>query len=225
MAPLATVRETDEKFEALYVLAVSTGMRQGKLLGLKWDDVDLDAGTLQVRRTLSTATGGGFRFGPPKTAKSRRSIRLPSIALAALKRHRKTQLEERTKLAGLFVDRGMVFTSQTGTPVMRQDLITRSFKPLLRKARLPDIRFHDLRYTCATLLLVKGVHIKLMQEALRRGSLRVGGLPSAIRWSRLPPNGRTGVALECNTTTSRTHERVRVSASDPPEKVQAMEGL
>lgn len=130
---LATVSEAGERFEALYVLAVSTGMRQGELLGLKWEDVDFDAGTLQVRRTLSTATGGGFRFGAPKTAKSRRSIRLPGMALSALRRHRKAQLEERMKLAGLFVDHGMVFTSRAGTPVMRQDLITRSFKPLLKR--------------------------------------------------------------------------------------------
>lgn len=77
------------------------------------------------------------------------------------------------KLAGLFVDHGMVFTSRTGTPVMRQDLITRSFKPLLKKAGLPDIRFHDLRHTCATLLLVKGVHAKLVQELLGHSTISI----------------------------------------------------
>jgi len=88
------------------------------------------------------------------------------MALPTLRRHRKAQLEERMKLAGLFVDHGMVFTSRAGTPMMRQDLVTRSFKPLLKKAGLPDIRFHDLRHTCTTLLLVKGVHAKLVQELL-----------------------------------------------------------
>ncbi len=95
------------------------------------------------------------------------------MALSALRRHRKAQLEERIKLARLFVDHGMVFTSRTGTPVMRQDLITRSFKPLLEKAGLPNIRFHDLRHTCATLLLVKGVHAKLVQELLGHSTISI----------------------------------------------------
>jgi integrase len=122
-----------ERLEALYVLATTTGMRQGELLGLKWKDVNVEAGILQVRRTLSTATGGGFRFSAPKIAKSRRSIKLPNIALSSLKKHRKAQLEERMRLGELFVDHGLVFTSRVGTPISRQDLITRSFKPLLQR--------------------------------------------------------------------------------------------
>lgn len=73
-----------ERLEAPYGLAVTTGMRQGEILGLKWEDVDLEAGTLQVRRTLSTAMGGGVRFGPPKTARSRRSIRVPKWSVTEL---------------------------------------------------------------------------------------------------------------------------------------------
>jgi integrase len=155
------------------VLAITTGMRQGELLALKWEDVDLEAGVLQVRRTLSTATGGGFRFGAPKTAKSRRSIKLPNTALSSLRKHRKAQLEERMRLGELFVDQGLVFTSRVGTPISRQDLITRSFKPLLKWAGLPDIRFHDLRHTCATLLLSKGVHAKFVQELLGHATISI----------------------------------------------------
>jgi integrase len=162
-----------DRLEAVYALAVGTGMRQGELLGLKWEDVDLEGGTVQVRRTLSTATGGGFRFGPPKTAKSRRSVKLPGAALSALKKHRQAQLEERMRLAGLFVDHGLVFASRVGTPVSRQDLVTRSFKPLLKRAGLPDVRFHDLRHTCATLLLGRGVHAKLVQELLGHSNISV----------------------------------------------------
>jgi integrase len=162
-----------ERLEALYALAVTTGMRQGEILGLKWEDLDLEAGTLQVRRTLSTALGGGVRFGPPKTARSRRSIRVPKLALTALRRHRKTQLEERMKLSGLWEDHDLVFTTGVGTPLSRADLITRSFKPLLRRANLPDIRFHDLRHTCATLLLSRGVHAKLVQELLGHSTIAV----------------------------------------------------
>ncbi len=162
-----------DRFEAIYLLAVSTGMRQGELLGLKWEDVDLERGTLQVRRTLSTANGKGFTFGVPKTAKSRRSIKLPAVALSSLKHHRKAQLEERVALSGLYSDQGLVFPSRTGTPVYRQDLITRSFKPLLQRAGLPDIRFHDLRHTCATLLLLKGVHAKYVQELLGHATISI----------------------------------------------------
>ena len=134
------------KFAFLLVtmLAVTTGMRQGELLGLKWEDLDFEAGTLQVRRTLSTQAGRGFSFSPPKTAKGRRSIKLPEVAKRSLKKHRKAQLEERMKLAGLWEDNGLVFATRLGTPVGRQELVMRSFKPLLIKAGLPDIRFHDL---------------------------------------------------------------------------------
>ncbi|QYJ15625.1 Tn916 family transposase [Rubrobacter xylanophilus DSM 9941] len=160
-----------DRLEALYTLALTTGMRQGELLGLKWEDIDLEGGILQVRRTLSTATGGGFGFNPPKTAKSRRSIRLPELALSSLRRHRRSQLEERMKLAGLWQDHDLVFTTGVGTPMSRADLITRSFKPLLRRAGLPDIRFHDLRHTCATLLLSRGAHAKLVQELLGHSTI------------------------------------------------------
>ncbi len=162
-----------EKLEALYVLALTTGMRQGELLGLKWEDVEMESGTLHVRRTLSTAMGEGFSFNPPKTSKSRRSIKIPQLALQSLRRHRTAQLEERMKVAGLWKDHDLVFTTGVGTPVSRADLITRSFKPLLRKADLPNVRFHDLRHTCATVLLGKGVHVKLVQELLGHSTIAV----------------------------------------------------
>ena len=73
----------------------------------------------------------------------------------------------------LFADQGLVFTSRVGTPISRQDLITRSFKPLLKQAGLPDIRFHDLRHTCATLLLGKGVHAKFVQELLGHATISI----------------------------------------------------
>jgi integrase len=162
-----------DRLESLYVLAVSTGMRQGELLGLKWEDVDLETGTVQVRRTLSTQTGKGVAFSPPKTAKGRRSIKLPEVAKKSLRKHLDAQREERTSLAGLWEDSGLVFTTRVGTPLGRQELVTRSFKPLLRKVGLPDIRFHDLRHTCATLLLSKGVHAKFVQELLGHANISI----------------------------------------------------
>jgi len=94
-------------------------MRQGELLDLKWEDIGMEAGTLHVQRTLSTAMGEGFSFNAPKTAKSRRNIRIPKLALHSLRRHRTAQLEERMKIAGPWSDHGLVFTIGVGTPISR----------------------------------------------------------------------------------------------------------
>ncbi len=152
-----------DRLEALYVVAVTTGMRRGELQGLKWDDLDLEAGTLQVRRTLSEPKGGWI-FEAPKSGKGR-SIRLTRRAISALREHRKRQLEERMQRAGLWSDHGLVFPSAIGTPISGGNL-SRSFKALLKRAGLPAVRFHDLRHTCATLLLKQGVNPKYVQELL-----------------------------------------------------------
>src|ERR687897_212096 len=93
---------SEDPLEALYVLAVTAGLRQGELLGLKWEDIALDRGLLQVRRTLSSTKGGEPVFSDPKTARGRRSVKLTARAVEALKRHRKLQLEEREEVAGLW---------------------------------------------------------------------------------------------------------------------------
>ena len=157
-----------DRMEALYVLAITAGLRQGELLGLEWEDVDLEGGTLQVKRTLSNGI-----FTAPKTAKSRRSVKLTTRALEILKHHRQCQLEERDRMANLWVDHGLVFATEVGTPMNRHNLNARSFKPLLKRAGLPDRRFHDLRHTCATLLLSKGVHSKFVQELLGHATIAV----------------------------------------------------
>jgi integrase len=133
----------------------------------------MEIGILQVRRTLSTATGRGFSFNAPKTGKGRRSIKLPESALSSLRKHREAQERENAKIRGLWQDHDLVFTTHIGTPISRQDLIARSFKPLLQREGLPDIRFHDLRQTCATLLLGRGVHTKLDQELLGHATISV----------------------------------------------------
>jgi integrase len=168
---LKTVR--GDRLEALYVLAIAAGLRQGELLGLRWEDLDLERGTLQVRRTLTGAKNGNPTFGNPKTAKGKRSAKLTEKALDALKRHRDIQLEEMRRLAGLWQEHGLVFTTQMGTPINRHNLVTRSFKPFLDGAGLPKIRFHDLRHTCATLMLCGGIHPKVVQELLGHASVTV----------------------------------------------------
>ena len=163
-----------DRLEALYVLAVTTGMRRGELLGLKWADIDLKGGAVSIRRTLSrTHNGKRIVLGEPKTRKSRRTIRLTSRALIALKAHRKRQLEEMMKLAGLRQDQGLVFTTEAGSLINPSNLRQRSFAPLLERAGLPHIRFHDLRHTCATLLLSQNTHPKFVQELLGHANIAI----------------------------------------------------
>jgi integrase len=160
------------RLETLYVLAVSTGMRQGELLGLGWEDVDLEAGVVRVRRTLTLAKGGP-RLTEPKTKGSRRSIRLTASAVEALERHRECQEAERAARGDGWNAWGLVFCTRRGTPIRRDNLHDEHWKPLLRRAGLPDIRFHDLRHTCATLLLTKVVHPKIVSEMLGHSSITI----------------------------------------------------
>ena len=160
-----------DRFEALYVIAVHCGLREGELLGLRWDDVDLEVGTLAVRRTLSE-TKIGHIFEPPKNGKGR-NVRFTGSAVEALKRHRATQNEYRIRVGSLWQDQGLVFPSHKGTTMYAKNLTARSFKPLLQRAGLPNIRLHDLRHTCATLLLAKGVHPKFVQELLGHATISI----------------------------------------------------
>ena len=152
------------RLEALFTVAVGLGLRQGEALGLCWDAVDLDAGLLSVRRTLERA-GVVPRFGRPKTARSRRTMTMPGIVAAALRKHRTRQLEERLAVGARWKDSGLVFTTSTGTAVDKSGLC-RTFKGILRAAGLPNIRYHDLRHTAATLLLAQGVAPRTIMETL-----------------------------------------------------------
>jgi integrase len=161
-----------DRLEALYVLAVTTGMRQGELLGLGWADADLEADVVRVRRTLTLARGGP-RLAEPKTRGSRRQVRLTAGAVEALGRHRERQGAERAAAGDNWNDNGLVFTTTIGTPIRRVKLHRESWKPLLRRAGVRDVRFHDLRHTCATLLLTKGVHPKIVSEMLGHSSVAI----------------------------------------------------
>jgi len=161
-----------DRLEALYVLTLNTGMRQGELLALKWDDVDLERGVLRVRRTLTHADKA-FVLGEPKTKNSRRTIRLTPRAVDALRVHLSRQLEEIEEMGSLYQPGGLIFATESGTIINPSNLRNRSFKPLLKRAGLPPIRFHDLRHTCATLLLGRDVNAKVVSEMLGHSSISI----------------------------------------------------
>lgn len=163
----------EDPLEALYVLALTTGMREGELLALQWKDIDFVGGSLQVRRKVSRITGKGFVVSEPKTAKSRRKIPLAARSLEALKQHRVRQNEQRLALGESWEDKGWIFTNALGKNLEVSNMIRRSFRPLLVKAGLPQIRFHDLRHSSATLLLSMGIHPKIVQERLGHSQISV----------------------------------------------------
>ena len=152
------------------MLAITTGLRRGELLGLRWEDADLERGTLRVGRAL-VREGGRHTLGETKTRRGRRRVNLTPRTVAVLKAHRKRQLEQRVEYAGMYEDHGLIFSSEIGTPLNPETLVKRSFKPLLKRAGLPKIRFHDLRHTCTTLLMGRGAHPKLVQELLGHATI------------------------------------------------------
>jgi integrase len=133
---LDTAKESGDRFEALYVFAITTGLRRGEVLALRWDDADLERGVLHVSRAL-VREGSRHVVGETKTKRGRRLVNLTPSTVTALKTHRRCQLEERMRLSGLYKDRGLIFATNVGTPVNPENLVKRSFKPLLQRAGLP----------------------------------------------------------------------------------------
>ncbi len=166
-----------KRLEALYVLAIHCGLREGELLTLRWEDADLDATkpALLVQRTLTRGEDGRrWVVGTSTKSGKGRRVRLTRRAVAALKDHRKRQLEERMRLAGLWQDQGLVFPNEAGSPLNPSNLRNRSFKRVKARSGVrQDLRFHDLRHTCATLLLSEGVNVKVVSELLGHASITI----------------------------------------------------
>jgi integrase len=153
-----------DRFYPAFLLAASTGMRRGEVLGMRWRDVDLDAARLSVSQSL-VSVRYRLTFSEPKTARGRRSIALDPVTVAALRALRKRQLEERIALGGDWPPHDLLFTSHDGAPI-HPDYLSELFHRRLKAAGLPRIRFHDLRHTWATLALANGVHARVVQERL-----------------------------------------------------------
>ena len=157
---------------SLFITALATGMRQGELLGTRWQDVDLDAGTLRVTGNLQRVDGQ-YVLLEPKTAKSKRTVALPAIAVDALRTRGTQQKEQRLRAGSLWANpMDLVFTTPFGKP-MHGPTVTRSFQTALEVAKLPRQRFHDLRHGAASLLLAQGVPLKVVQEALGHATISV----------------------------------------------------
>lgn len=155
----------DNPLRTLVRLAIMTGLRRGELLGLRWQDLDLESGVLRVFQSAQWISGQGWSFREPKTRSSRRSVALGRTIIAELTEHRKRQLEQRLKLGSVYADLDLVFSTALGTPIDPSNL-RREWERIRRAADLPSLRFHDLRHVHASLMLLRGVHPKVVAERL-----------------------------------------------------------
>jgi len=160
----------EDRLRALWVTALATGLRQGELLALRWEDVDLDGRkTLRVRHTLARVDGK-LKLLEPKTDRSRRSVSLPEVVVTALRAHRTRQRMERLVAGSRWQDTGHVFATTIGTPI-EAARVTRSFALALERAGLHHIRFHDLRHAAATFLLAQGMTLEDVKNQLGHSSI------------------------------------------------------
>jgi integrase len=159
-----------EPLEALHQVVLTLGLRRGEALGLQWNDIDFDRAALAIRRTIGRATSG-IVIQEPKTASGRRTLKLPQGLVAALKAHRKCQLEQRLLAGPDWQDTGYVFTTSIGTH-LDPSAPGADLDRLLVKAELEHARYHDLRHSAATFMLVQGVHPKVVADML--GHAKVG---------------------------------------------------
>jgi integrase len=153
-----------DRLEALFTVTVALGLRQAEILGLGWEQVDLAAGTLDVRRQLQRIDGK-LVLVETKTEDGARPLLLPAVAIAALRRHHALQDQERRAAGDQWQETGLVFTTSIGTPADARNIIRRHHA-ILKSAGIPRLRFHDLRHSAATLLLAQGVSPKYISQLL-----------------------------------------------------------
>jgi integrase len=140
-------------------------MRRGEVAGLTWRDVDLEAGTITVQRARVTVRGGDVRESKPKTRPGRRQVELDDDTWAALKVWQQQQAAEKGQWPGEWPEHGLVFTREDGSGLV-PDYLSRALRSQVRKAQVPQIRFHDLSHTHATIMLAAGVPVKVVSERL-----------------------------------------------------------
>lgn len=163
---IITAMAKEDRYTALYQLALTTGMRQGELLGLQWKDINWDRKTIHIQRQLARVPGGALGFSQLKTKSSVRTISLGTATISILKEHHRQQFHEVEQMGARWQEFDLVFPTSSGTPTNHSNIYYRSYKPLLKDAGLPQIRFHDLRHTAASLMLNHGVPILIVSKRL-----------------------------------------------------------
>jgi len=156
--------------EAILSLALVTGMRRGELLALRWQDIDFEAMSLHVSRTVNHLGRYGYVENEPKTARSRRKIMVPQFVIEVLHEHKARQAEARLKAGSKWKEQDLVFPNTSGGFIY-PDVLLNQFRKLLKNVGLPHMRFHDLRHSAATILLSMGVHVKVVQELLGHSAI------------------------------------------------------
>lgn len=193
---LQTIQE--DRLEAFFILALTTGMRHGELLALRWSDFNFQEMSVSVQRNVNYLPDESgvchFIEGEPKTKRSKRKILLTRFAVDALKEHRTLQLKERLKAGDAWEERDLVFCTRTGKYLMKPN-VTGHFHLLLRKAGLPKIHILDLRHGVATLLLSLGIHPRLVQEILGHENIDT----TMNTYTHILPTMQTEVVEKLNT--------------------------
>lgn len=161
----------DDRFEGVFVIALTMGLRRGEILGLRWSDIDADTGVLWVRQAVQRVNGG-LQLVEPKTHRSRRALPIPGLALGALDRQRARQAAERLAAGPVWQDNGLVFASVIGT-LLEPRNVNRHFERIRDEAGLSWVRLHDLRHACATFLLAQGVEPRTVMEILGHSTIRL----------------------------------------------------
>ena len=186
-------KAADKPSGAIIHTAVMSGLRRGELLGLRWRDVDLDAGLLHVVQSAQWLPGQGWSFRQPKTHHGRRPVALAPATVEVLREHRRRQLKDRLALGEAYRDHDLVFATPLGTPIDTSNL-RRAWDRIVNAAGLPHLRFHDIRHVHATLMLAGGVHPKVVAERLGHANVGI----TLDTYSHVLPNlqAQAATALE-----------------------------
>ncbi|MBK5347000.1 MULTISPECIES: site-specific integrase [Bacillus] len=176
------------RYYIAFLLALTTGMRQGEILGLRWKDVDFENGCVRITQTLSS--DGKDLLPYTKTKSGSRTIDLPEETVTALKKHWLLIRGEREKNRS-YKNLDLVVCTEFGTPTHKSN-IRRVFKSIIKKADIPKIRFHDMRHTHATLLLLQGVNPKIVSERLGHADVRI----TLDTYSHLLPSMQKDTAIQ-----------------------------
>ncbi|MFB6357071.1 MAG: tyrosine-type recombinase/integrase [bacterium] len=176
--------DTQDWYGSVLKVAVLTGLRMEELRGMRWKDLDMERGTLSIVKTVVTTTENEHIVKEPKSSESNRTVSIPQRTLTILQDWKVTQHKQRMELGSAWEgDDGRIFTTQLGT-IPHPTSFRRSLKNVLERGELPDLRFHDLRHTHATIMLEQGQHPKVVAERLGHSSVQV----TLDRYSHALPN-------------------------------------